>query len=69
MPSLSWMMILVGLGLFGPDVKAVRQWVHEIRMQHLLHQSDGQRIWSHGRWVDDRPTHIPPDRVHGGIGP
>jgi len=42
------------------------------RMQQMLNQSEDLRQvrkeWNRF-WMNDQPSHLTPDRVHGGIGP
>ncbi len=70
MASVSWIMILISLGLFGPDAaKAARRLVDpNVRMQQMLNCGDEGRS-SRKHWLIDQPSHLTPDRVHGGIGP
>ena len=78
MASVSWIMVVVGLGLFGPDMTTERGLVDPNGRVRMFNQ-DGDsrpRTWDRtlANWLRDlfvapQPSHLTPDRVHGGIGP
>jgi hypothetical protein len=73
MGTVGWVILALGLSLIGPDATTGRRDNDATaRMRQLLNQSEGsgqiRRQW-HPYWLVDQPSHLTPDRVHGGIGP
>jgi len=43
-----------------------------IRMQQMLNQSEDERQMQYEWfrfWMNDQPSHLTPQRIHGGVGP
>lgn len=71
MGSLTWLMVVIGICVMGLVGNPARRSVSpDERMRLLLNDEDRstRRGWTRP-WMVDQPSHLTPDRVHGGIGP
>jgi hypothetical protein len=70
--SLVWLIVLLAIGTAGPVGPTVlRESTAAEPMQQRLNQPARgcQKQWIRGGWIPDMPSHLTPDRVHGGLSP